>query len=102
MLDKIKALFEYGNDKPRFFPYAKDPTTGQPSVTLYFAYVAFYLSVLSLIALHFWNDLIATTGMSFLFTVLMITFYKLKTLSKAKFDIDDRSIELDSQDEEKK
>lgn len=102
MFEVLKDFFKYSAEKGLRFPFAFDPMLKKPSVTLLFAYIAFYLSVFSLIALHFQANLLAATGMSFVFTAMMIIFYLIRTINKAKIDLNDQEIELESGENDEK
>lgn len=104
MFDKLKTFFRIGEPKPFFFPFAQDPVSEKPSVTLLFAYVSYAIAVGSLIALHFYDRLLAATGMSFLLLCLMVIFYLIRKLQKAKIDLKNESLDLENDDntEEKK
>lgn len=94
-MEKIKAFFKFGSEKGLYFPYAFDAERKSPSATLFFAYISFYIASISLIFLHFNEKLLTATIMSFVFTGMMIIFYMIRKLNKAKIDLDDKSIELD-------
>lgn len=96
MLKQIKEFFNYSAEKGLRLPFAYDPIIKKPSVTLFFAHISFYIAVISLISLHFKSSLITATGMSFVFTGMMIIFYLIRSISKAKIDLDDKQIDLES------
>lgn len=102
MLDKIKEFFKFGAEKGLNFPFANDAVYKKPSVTLFFAYISFYIAAISLIILHFRETPLVATTMSFIFTGMMIIFYLIRSLSKAKIDLDDKSIELESGEKDEK
>lgn len=78
-----------------YLPYAHDPTTSQPSVSLLAVYLSLALTVCSLIALHFFPVSTATTFCLVFFTLATI-FYLLRKLSKATVNLKEQSFELDS------
>lgn len=78
---------------------AWDAQTKQQSFRLWCAWSTFHLALCSVIALHFWA-VEAATWTAIGFFGLCMVFYMLKSLSKAKVDLDDRSIELDSEADE--
>lgn len=96
MFNGLKRLWVEGSAKGWHFPFIHDPVTKKPSITLLFPYATFVLSVASLIALHFKPSLIIATSTSLVFWALSVVFYMLRKLSKAKFDLEDKSFELDS------
>lgn len=101
MFEQIKEFFKFGAEKGLRFPFVYDPIVNKPSVTLFFSYVSFFIAVVSLIALHFKATLLVATGMSFVFTTLMIVFYMIRSIHKAKIDLDDKQIDLESGENDK-
>lgn len=73
---------------------AYDAQTKQLSFRLWCAWIAFHASLVSVIALHFWAVETATWTAMGLYVLTMV-FYMLKALTKAKIDLDDRSVELE-------
>lgn len=100
MIDKLKEIFHNMSIRGIKFPYAYDVTTGKPSITLLFPYVTFVIAVVSVIALHFSIGLFIATSTAIGFWVIAVIFYMLRRISKAKFDLDDKSFELESGDED--
>jgi hypothetical protein len=82
-------------------PFIHDSTTGKPSITLLFPYITFVLATISIILLHIKTDLAVATWTTIGFWIVSTVLYMLRRISKAKFDLDDKSIELDSGDDEK-
>lgn len=76
-------------------PYFKDPSTGKPSLSTVFPYVSFVMTVASVIALHFRPSLVMATSTTMAFWVLSVIFYKFRGFSKAKIDLDDKSLEVE-------
>lgn len=95
MLNKIKDWSENGI---KFF-MAWDSSTDKPSATLFFSYVAFILSVISVIVLHFRPDLFVGSATTITLWVIATVLYMFRRLQKAKFDLDDRSFELEGEEE---
>lgn len=75
---------------------AYDPVSQKASVTLLMAYISFILAVGSVVALHFSNLLSGTLAALALFVISTI-FYLIRSLSKAKIDLDDKSFELEGE-----
>ena len=96
MLQKLKNAWVSASDDGFRLPFLHDPVTKKPSITLLFPYITFVLSLVSVILLHFWPSIIIATITSIMFWVLSVIFYQLRKLQKAKFDVDDKSFELDS------
>lgn len=82
------------------FPHAYDPVPKQPSFRLLTAYVSFLIATISVIALHFNAGLLVASGVSIAYFALNMVFYMLKKLTKAKIDLDDQQIDLESDDTE--
>ena len=99
MLQKIKDIWKSWTTNGIFLPFAHDPTTNKPSITLFFPYATFCLSTLSIVALHFKKDLAIATWTTIGFWIIATVLYMLRRITKAKFDLDDKSIELDSTDD---
>lgn len=100
MLDRLKQAFKLAIDAGLPLPHAYDPVPKEPSFRLLCAYISFVVATVSVVALHFAPVSIATwTAIGFY--ALCMLFYMLKKLSKAKIDLDDRSIELDSESDTK-
>jgi hypothetical protein len=102
MFQKLKEVWTSWCKEGMYFPYAHNPTTKKPSITLLFPYVTFVMAVLSLIAMHFKDSLFSATATAITFWVISVIFYRLGKLDKVKFDVDDRSIELEGSDTNKK
>lgn len=98
MLEKIKELIKKACTVGIHFPFAHDPITKQPSVTLLFPYVTFIMSTGSVIALHFKQTLLVPTLVSLLFWCVSVIFYMIRSIQKAKIDLDDKSIELEGEE----
>ena len=81
------------------FPFAKDPETGLPSITLLFPYVTFVIALASVVTVHFRPDFLTGTLSSLGFWALSVIFYRLRKLDKLKFDIKTGDIEVDSADD---
>lgn len=79
-------------------PHAYDPATKLPSFRLLVAYTLFLAVVVSLVWLHVRESaLVAFSGAAVVWALGMV-FYMLKDLTKAKIDLDDRSVDLESSD----
>lgn len=102
MIQKLKDFIKGLSTMGINFPYAFDPVTKQASVTLLFAYTTFLLTIVSVIALHFKLDLLVATITTMGFWVIAVIFYLIRNLQKAKFDLDDKSFELEGEDDNEK
>lgn len=81
-------------------PYFKDPATGKPSLSTVFPYVTFVMAVISVVALHFRPSLFVATGTTLMFWSVSVIFYKFRGFSKAKVDLDDKSLEVEGTPED--
>ena len=101
ILDKIKELLKAGSEKGMPLPLAYDAGTKGPSITLLIFYIAMVMTVGSLTAFHFLPDkLLQPCLLTLLFLSLSFVFYRMRNLDKVKFDLDDKSIELENNDKE--
>ena len=98
MLEKLKASLDEGIH----FPYAFDPVTKLPSITLLFPYVTFVLAVISLVALHFKPELLTATLTSIAFWGIAVVFYRMRKIDKLKFNASTGAVEVDSDDNNNK
>lgn len=98
-MNKIKEFFKMASEQGLRLPFAFDSVSGKPSVTLLFAYITFVLALTSTILLHVTDKVFTATVTSIMFFVISTIFYLLRRLTKAKLDLDDRSIELDGEEE---
>ncbi len=104
MIQKLKDLWVQASTSGLLIPFVKDPVNQQPSVTLLMVLTSFLMTVVSLVALHLKADLLIATGTTMLFWIIGMVFYLIRNIQRAKFDLDDKSfdIEGDKEDEEKK
>lgn len=100
MFKKLKQWMDDNRDFGVTVWTAYDPVRQRASVTLFMAYISFILAVISLITLHFKPSLIMATTMAFIFHFVCVVFYLMREINKAKFDLDDKSFSLES-DEKK-
>ena len=84
------------------WPFIIDPVHKHPNPALLFVCITFSLAIVSVIALHFKLDIIIATLTSLMFWVVAMIFYVIGPLKKAKFDLDDKSVELENDDEQDK
>ncbi len=100
MLSKLKNLWASWGTKGLKVPHAYDAATKLPSARLLWAYVAFVLATISVIALHARPQLLIATWTSIAFFVICTALFMLKNLHSFKADLDDQSVELTSEAEE--
>ena len=98
----LKTLLSSWSENGIKFFYAFDGSTGQKSVTLFFAYITFWLAVFGSVVLYFNTELITATATSIIFWCIAVVFYRLKKLDSLKIDLDDKEIQLNGSDEDEK
>lgn len=103
MFERIKSALKVGSEKGMSLPLAYDASSKGPSITLLIFYIAMTMTVGSLTAFHFLPDkLLQPCLCTLTFLAMSFVFYRMRNLDKVKFDLDDRSFELDSGGEEAK
>lgn len=100
-MSRITEFFKSANENGLHFPLARDPVSGQASVTMFFLYLANMMAIGSLIYLHIKGDPFIATCMSVLYAVISTVLYMMRKISKAKFDLKDKSFDLDAGTDEK-
>lgn len=76
---------------------AYDNDRKKPSVTLLAFYLAMVVAVGSVVALHFSDGLWVATSASLMLFGMTFIFYRLRKLTSAKIDLDDKSIEFSAE-----
>jgi len=99
MWQKIKDVFISSTKVGFFLPMAYDPESGKPSISLMFAWLTFMSALVSTIALNFTDKTLTASITGIMFWVMAIVFYKVRKLDKFKIDLQNKSIELDAQNE---
>lgn len=79
-------------------PMVYDPKSKRASVTATFAYGFFLVCIGSLFFLHKNEAVLSATIMSALCWLMATVLYMFRGLDKAKFDLNDKSVELGSSD----
>lgn len=103
MYEKLKKFLEFSSKKGLLIPTAYDSVRKEPSTTLLSFYLGLILSIASLIAYHFLPEtLVGPTSMTLLFLGMTFVFYRLRNLDKIKFNMEERSIELEDTPENQK
>ena len=97
--EKLRLIYEKWSSKGIKLPFLYDPTTDKPSITLFFPYASFVVALTSVISLHFKPSLLIPTCVSISFWTIATVLYMIRKINKAKFDLDDKSIELEGGDE---
>jgi hypothetical protein len=89
-------IWEKWSKKGMQWPLAYDPISQSPSITLTCAYLTFVLAFISVIFLHIYpQTMFVPTMTAISFWAGSMVFYLLRKLTKAKFDWQNKSVELD-------
>lgn len=95
MWDNLKKIFEFSAKIGFYFPGAYDSNTDKASTSLLFANLSFYIACGSVLTLMY-KDIALGTVAAITLAVVYFIFYMLRKLNKAKFDLDDRSFDLEN------
>jgi len=82
------------------WPLPYDPVSKQPSVTIMFPYLTFFMAIISVILLHIYPNLFLPTITTISFWALSTIFYLLRKLTKANLDWNNKTLELENSNEE--
>jgi hypothetical protein len=91
----FKDLWNYAGEQGIRMPFIWDPVSKAPSITLMFTYITGFMAIVSTIALHFKPDLLVATGTSIAFWALAQVLYMVRKITKAGFNLKDRSITVE-------
>lgn len=100
MIDKLRQLWDRWSEKGLKLPFMHDPVEGKSSITIFFPYATFALSVISLIALHFRASLVIATWTSIGVWVISMILYMIRKIQKAKINLESKSIDIESDDDQ--
>lgn len=98
MLTQFKEFFKFAAKNGLYFPAAYDKASNGPSVSLLFSHLAFYMASVIIIFLSI-KDINLGTLAAITQSTLMLVFYLLRRLKKASFDLDDKSINLEGDED---
>lgn len=96
MIKRIKELLVYWSTNGANLPLAHDVDKGKGSITLLFANTAHYLSVV-IIAILAYKDINNGALAAITYSVITMVLYMMRRITSFKADLDDRSIELESE-----
>lgn len=96
----IKEAFVKSSTEGMHMPVMFDASTGKASATLFFMYIANLLALCSIIWLHFNGEAFTATCMAAIYSIVWTVLYMMRRIQKAKFDLDDRSIDLEGEDDD--
>jgi hypothetical protein len=99
MFSKIKEYFRKWFSDGVMLPLIYDPISKAPSVTLTCVYISFFWAIKAL-----WDFKAAPTNampsiLGMIFWALAMTFYLIRKIGKAKFDLANKSMEFDNGDD---
>jgi len=97
-MSKLLEIWDRWSTTGIKMPFLHDPETGKPSETLLFYKATTTITICSLLALHFKVITPGTTFTTAVVNLLAFVCYRMRKLDKVKLDLDDQSIELDSDD----
>lgn len=95
----IKELLEKWNQEGLPLPMAKDSAQNKPSATLLFAYISFFLASFLITYLFFKGENTTATTLAITMAITYTILYMIRALHKAKIDLDNKSIDLESEEE---
>ena len=98
MLEKLLKFIKLANEEGLCLPMARDAVPGKPSVSLLFAYVSFCGAFMANSILTYKDPSLGSVGFIVFFTLCMV-FYLIRRLKKFSADLDDKSINLEGEDE---
>ena len=101
MFKKFISWLEENRDYGVTVFLAYDPISQKPSITLLMTYVSFLLAIGSTVLLHAQSLLMGTIASLMLATIMTI-FYLIRSLNKAKINLEEKSFELENNDEDVK
>lgn len=96
MIKNLKQIWNKWCVEGLKLPYAFNPETEKPSITLLTLYIATFVMFGSVLALHFVSAILQATFTTILIWTLAYVFYRLRRLDSFKIDLDDGEIELNS------
>lgn len=85
-----------------WLPMAYDGTRNKPSATLFFVYISFVMSMVSITYTFFKNEAYTPAGFSILLFVLCSVLYRIRRIDSLEVDLDDKSIKLKGGDAQQK
>lgn len=99
MLKNVSRFISDGLDNGFRMPIMRSAASKKPSITLMFPYVTFILSIISLIGYYVQSvisgsSLLIPTTLTIMHFALCTIFYMIRSINKAKIDLDDGQIEI--------
>lgn len=97
ILKPLKTLIKAWGEAGMRLPHAYDAANRVPSARLLYTYISFFIASSSLIALHWHSKLLQATWTAIIFFVICTVLYMLRNLHSFKADLDDKSLEFESE-----
>ena len=94
----LRSLWSRWGTEGIKIPFIYDPASKQPSITILFPYVLFWIACISLVLLHIFPGMTIATWTSIGFWAMATVLYMFRKLQKAKFEVGGKSITLESGD----
>lgn len=100
-MSKFLDFFNYASEQGLPLPAARDSSKPgkPPSATLFFMYLSNTLAIASLIYLHVNIGGLTATVTTCIYSVIWTVLYLMRALQKAKFDLENKSFELEAPEE---
>ena len=99
MFKKFLKWMEENRDYGMTLWLAYDPVSQKASITLLMAYISFILACIGNIIIWFKADPLLASLVNILFCSLMVVFYMIRSINKAKFDLESKSFEISNKEE---
>ena len=103
-LKNLLMIWEKWGTEGMKWPFVHDPVRQQPSVTLLFFYISFFLAssavFTSSIMLILKGDYLIATFMPMIMMYSGFIFYRLRRLDSVKIDLENKSINLEGKSDE--
>lgn len=100
-MTKLASILKTWSVRGMYLPLAYDKQSNGPSVTLFFVWLSGIISCIASISLMFTDKTLTAAFVSISFWALAVVFYRLRKLDSFKLDLDDKTIELNGDDNEK-
>lgn len=81
-------------------PVMYDSSRKEASATLFFMYIANLVAICSVLWLHTKGDPLTATLTATIYSVVWTILYMMRRIQKAKVDLDDRSVDLEADDDD--
>lgn len=96
----LKDAFGKTAKEGLYLPFAHDANRNEPSVTLLFMYIFNLCAFASIIYLHIKDSALTAALTTLTYSIVWTVLYMMRSIQKAKFDLDDKSIDLEGDEDE--